>query len=77
MGYFLDFSIENSKKENISTFIVEGIKSKVQNVSNMEDFEFSFDEKCNVAWNTHNTSKYTRWLILILFEFKIDSLVFC
>jgi len=49
MGYFLDFSIENSKKENISTFIVEGIKSKVQNVSNMEDFEFSFDEKCNVA----------------------------
>jgi hypothetical protein len=43
----------------------------------MEDFEFSFGEKYNVAWNTHNTSKYTRWLVLILFEFKIDSLVFC
>jgi hypothetical protein len=46
MGYILKFSIENSKKENISTFIVEGIKSKVQNVSNMEDLKFSFD---NVA----------------------------
>jgi hypothetical protein len=31
MGQFLDFSLKNSKKENISTFIVEGIKSKVQN----------------------------------------------
>jgi hypothetical protein len=53
------------------------MKSKVQKVSNKEDLKFSFDERCNVTWNTHNTSKYTRWLVLILFEFKIDSLVFC